>query len=356
VEAVEDVYPASVWEALAGFLSRSPDLVLAGGARQAALSLQRHSGLPLSLRSLALAELQHVVRLAVGPDRRLLAYDAWHGGRMQVGKAVQGKANTHHAKAPAADVKAATDFKPKKDVAPAATKPRLPPTPTRADTDGCTVATLRLAEALRAGPLPQTLSDCGDADLRWRQEALRACVESLYRDRLEPTLFEVQRRLCDDCGWRIAEAQAAPLLAARAPQLFMVAAPGAMGEPVRLQLVKTPSWFQGWVGGAAAGVQEDPYPEKLWTALAEFLAKDESMVLQGGIDGAALALRHFALPQLHHLSLGELRDVVRRAVAERGLLTYTGHDLRPVPRGLAPSGNGHGEGVAPVELRIFSRI
>lgn len=76
-------------------------------------------------------------------------------------------------------------------------------------------------------------------------------------------------------------------------------------------------------------MNEDPYPPTLWEALGDFLSSNASMVFHGGIAGTAAALQQLGLPCLQCLSLGELQDVVGRAIAEHGLLAFSGNDIRP---------------------------
>uniref|UniRef100_A0A7S4RX58 OST-HTH associated domain-containing protein n=1 Tax=Alexandrium monilatum TaxID=311494 RepID=A0A7S4RX58_9DINO len=340
LESADDPYTADVWEALQKLLAEPGCLPLRGGVARGALGLQRRAGLPASLRLLPLAELRHVLELALGPrrllrflprDGRLLSSAAGGGAWEGAGGQPKEVAPRTSAGTPAGSVGAPADVE-----APA------PPAPSPD-------AAAALASALASQPLPPLWAAKGEAKQRQLLQQLRMCIEGLYRERLEPTLREVQQQLLG-YGWSYADTQLAPMLCAREPETYVIVPP-VNGTLARIELRSTPPWFRGFVpapGDEAVGGGRamQTLPAESWQAFAAFL-RGTVPVLKGGIDGAARALRQSPLPQLKHLSLGELRSLVRCAVAEQGLLVYAGNNLQPPRIGMgSPASDG----------RIYSQI
>lgn len=337
----EEEFTAQVpkfWETFENVL-KDDSLNLKGGINNSALSIwQRVSS------ELTLGEVRHVVELAMG-RQSLLSYNPFNGSRLCVQSGTKGQevlsavvvtlGNNGSRNSRAAPT-GSEDFvqrKAKVVVSHLPSKPASPDTnPPRCDELRATVPASRpmdststahvLALELRARPLPESLAGNKKA-LTGCQQSLRKCIESLYRDRLRPTLAEVQRRLTER-SWGAEDLQAVLPLSAREPDTYEIVAP-VDGKPLCIFLQKPPSWFEGWVD---ADRNETNYSSDVWKSLEDFL-REGKPVLEGGVNGAALALRQRALPHLQHLSLGEIRDLVKRAVAERGLLTYAGGSLRP---------------------------
>jgi len=106
-------------------------------------------------------------------------------------------------------------------------------------------------EVLRRRPLPKNLT--GDTRVSVCT-AIKTCILSLYRDRIEPKTSNVRRRLsnCPRHG-RLA-VQALLPLCARETELFRVVPPMSGEQPVIL-LKREPQWFSGWA------VATDTYAE-----------------------------------------------------------------------------------------------
>jgi len=178
-----------------------------------------------------------------------------------------------------------------------------------------------LGDALRSRPLAMGFPGT-PIELQWRQNMAQFCIEGCYRDRIEPTLGEIQRRLVAS-GWTIEEAQMVPLLCARQPDVFAIEAPSD-GNPCCIMLRETPHWFTGWVDESVA------YSPETWEALRGFLTSGGGHVaLAGGVSGAASTLKEIAPPGLGGLALGELRELIRRAVVDLGMLNFVGDQFCP---------------------------
>jgi len=275
----------------------------------------------------AVGQLRNLLRLALG-RRGLLAYNSGNGNQIEtclelrVDEAQPTKACDASVGMPALPVKPQFSRK--------VFNPLHVPTPMRGSHAlGSGGLESKLLTALRARPWPDLLRCCGTDKLRHRRGVLRKCVESLYRDCLEPTLGELNGRL-RECGWSSEELQAVPSLCAWEPEEYRLTVP-AEGEPMRILLRTPPQWFAGWVSYPSTQSQYSP---DAWEALALFLLQ-RFPTFRGGVHGAAQALRQEALPHLQHLRLGELRDLVCQAVFDRGFLTYDGDDLKPNPGKLA---------------------
>jgi len=291
-EEAPDRYPVAVWEALKSMLRQEDQLIVKGGVVEVAVALANR-GLPLALRARSHGELRHIVRLSLGPHRRLLEFQRLNGGMVvQVPDvaAEQVTVETQNPKGPNVVSQSA-----------------------------------RLAQALRDRPLP--LGFLSQADLTTRLEELRTSILSLYEDRLEPTLCRVQSRLQLLGGWREPEALLAPVLAAHLPDVFDLRAPSAEGRTECLILLRAqPDWFAGWVDDST----QIEYPSRIWEALERYLAHNREAVFHGGVQGAAVALKELELPELGDLRLGDLQDLVRQAVDPKCLLVYSGNSLLPL--------------------------
>jgi len=152
--------------------------------------------------------------------------------------------------------------------------------------------------------------------LRDRCESLQTIVTSLYRDRIRPTVEEVQDRLCR-CDWQVQESRYALKLCANQPDKYVIMSPEP-SRPFQILLRCPPRWFKGWI------VEEtDCYSDDVWDGLEHFLVK-HNVSFEGGVRGAALDLRSRAIPCLQGLALGELRHIIQVALGKRGLLEYVG--------------------------------
>jgi len=164
-----------------------------------------------------------------------------------------------------------------------------------------------------------------DDELERCQAVLNNCIESLYFERVEPSLGEVQRRL-RELGWSQSELQLVLPLCARESERYDVRSP-KKGKSVLILFRNPPTWFRGWVEPDDCHALT---PE-VWGAFVEYL--NGSIVLKGSINAAAQSLRQSATPLLRRLTLGELRDLIRRGIS-CGLLVYVGHELhsKKLPR------------------------
>jgi len=184
------------------------------------------------------------------------------------------------------------------------------------------------ADSLRQRQLPGLLA----ADDMRRERfslAILSCVEGLYRDRIAPTLGEVQMRLRRDraAGWLDCEVRAAVLpICAREAEKYVLSPPFD-GEPPRVLLKSPPAWFEGWVDIEATDT-DGSYCDEVEKALREVLLSsgnaESPLCLSGGVSGAALQLRGFPkLPLvLRRLSLGQIEHVLELALGRGGLLKY----------------------------------
>mmetsp|Transcript_28684 Transcript_28684/g.95216 ORF Transcript_28684/g.95216 Transcript_28684/m.95216 type:complete len:545 (-) Transcript_28684:122-1756(-) len=338
--ATPDTFSAAVWQDF-GKMLENPSLTLKGCLIQVVTTL-KNQGLPQGLRDLTIGELRNLVHLAVDPKgKSVLTYDPLNGSRM-LPSAVAARRRAQPpgpAQQAAEPVAGPNPFGGSPDTLLSASPPGVqqqegsghaPPTAEGYEVDHLASAqyyedqtAFDLADALRMRPLPHGVG-CSPDEMEQRLQVVQACMETLYRDRIEPTLGNIQQRLLD-FGWSFEEVQCVPFLCAREPAMFEFISPED-DEPCRIFLQTPPCWFDGWV---CVDMSEDPYPPTLWEALGDFLNSNASMVFHGGIAGAAAALQQLGLPCLQCLSLGELQDVVGRAITEHGLLAFSGNDIRP---------------------------
>jgi len=331
--------------------ARNPNFRYGGGLCQLAAALQKKRVGPF-LGSLSLGELRNVLRLAVG-QRSLLRYDVMNGGKLvkspvcfsstPTPTSSPSRAAPRMTPPPVAKpspslnmVAPASTFGPPPGLdlmQPTSNVSSLSPPPLGL---GFTSAEDMILANLRSQPLPEAFgSESSDPEVRKRCRVLKSCVESLYRDRIQPTLAEVQQRLRNR-GWTSDDIQGVLPLCAREAGEYKLELP-ANGQPLRVLLRNPPAWFDGWLSGDSAA-----FSPEVWTAMANFL-KSDCTVLTGTINGAAQDLRQLSLPlPLQELSLGELREVVRHAVAEHSLLSYSGWSLCPTQAMLRESSADEG--------------
>lgn len=332
---------ASVWEELEKIVL-DDTFHLKGGINDSALLIWQRV-LPI-FQHLTLGEVRNMVEFAVGKES-LLAYDPLNGSRLHV-QAKGGLVTSIAAVDSSPDsillangllshgllAKSASQEHIRNGHDPRRCEESMRPKSPASSPIGGSSAAKVLASELRARPLPESLANSPD-ELKGHQRSLRICVESLYRDRLKPTLAEIQRRLTER-AWGPEKLRAVLPLSAREPETYEIVAP-VDGRPLCIFLRSPPDWFDGWVDAERS---EAAYSSEVWESLEAFLREGEP-VLEGGITGAALALRQRALPHLQHLSLGEIRDLVKRAVSERGLLAYAGGTLRLQATATQPASN-----------------
>jgi len=285
-----------------------------GGVNEVAEAL-RCRGLPAALRARSFAELRHMVRLALGPQRRLLEFQRLNGSLViQVFDSDKSSLDGVGSEGSQSESVASDNH---------ATTETVEDEGSEVIRRGGDDQHLQLAQALRAKPLPPGVASPEIVEERLGE--LRACIAWMYIERLEPTLRRVQSQLQLLAGWNGAEAQLAPVFAARWPGTFDLRAPCDRQRECRILLRTAPAGFGGWVDESA----NTEYPAKVLEALADFVTENRGLVLQGGVEGGALTLRGLQLPELQDLRLGELQDLIRRAV-NTNLLTYRGNDLVPV--------------------------
>jgi len=147
------------------------------------------------------------------------------------------------------------------------------------------------------------------------QIAVLSCIEAFYRDRVEPTVQEVQHRL-HPAGWSKSEAKAALALCAQDSHTYTVVPPSE-DKLACIMLRTPPSWFEGWVDSEAP----DSYPSAVWQAMEELIAR-VSNKLHGGILEVAHCLQIHAKGLLQHYSLGTFRHLVALSLGQRQLLIY----------------------------------
>mmetsp|Transcript_43328 Transcript_43328/g.80822 ORF Transcript_43328/g.80822 Transcript_43328/m.80822 type:complete len:617 (+) Transcript_43328:91-1941(+) len=195
-------------------------------------------------------------------------------------------------------------------------------------------------KSLREALLPQELSR-NAAALQKFQLDLRSCMESLYRDGIVPTMQEIQQRLSKSFFWGLNEVQAALTLFARDPEQYHIELPRD-GQPLRIFLCTPPSWFNGFNSKSTEeGFDLDmsagwraAYLELEDSLKSQEVCFEDGLVLNGTIQGAAVELRQHSLPQLQHLALGEVREVVKH-MTECGYLKYDGKQLRLMKEALS---------------------
>lgn len=162
-------------------------------------------------------------------------------------------------------------------------------------------------EQIRKVPLPRSLAENAERLDRFKLAVL-TCVESLYRDRLVPTVKEVNSRLRNS-GWPGSEAKAALILCAAEPTRY-VFLPPADGQQPQIHFRTPPAWFQGWVDvhGAssswndfAAALRSHGFMKELRTAAR--CAGGVGQLLQGGVRQSDLppCLRGLATTELQHV-------------------------------------------------------
>lgn len=187
----------------------------------------------------------------------------------------------------------------------------------------CGASGALLVDMLRRRPLPASLAQDSEL-LRLRQRTLLCCVQCLYRDQIEPTLGEVQRRV-QERGWGRLEARTIPLLCAHEPDVYEVVAP-RRGAALVILLRSPPTWFSGWVTGDS----ENPFSVGVWDELTRCLSQG-AFSLTGKVDKAAQELRDIADPFLFRFSLGELKHLVALCVGKREGLSYRGYRIQSIP-------------------------
>lgn len=103
-------------------------------------------------------------------------------------------------------------------------------------------------EAVQKLPLPQSLMDDPQRLERFKVAILSA-VESLYFDRIKPSLGEVQERLRGKT-WQPVELRALLTVCANDPSRFSLIPPSP-GQPPCAMLRSCPPWFEGWTAESA---------------------------------------------------------------------------------------------------------
>eukprot|EP00971_Amphidinium_carterae_P079212 1567251-Amphidinium_carterae.1 len=150
--------------------------------------------------------------------------------------------------------------------------------------------------------------------------SLLRCIEGLYADQVQPTLQEVQRSL-RAAGWARRSVQKVLQSALATPTVFQVSSPGK-DKAVSIFLQSEPPSFRGWAC-LEVGVQA-------WQEFEQYL-NQQNPTLQGGLLAAADELGKMDMPPFKSLTLGEIREMLRQAVAKK-LLVYVGQDLQPGQR------------------------
>jgi len=111
---------------------------------------------------------------------------------------------------------------------------------------------------LRRRPMPVELQP--EEQLAMFKNAISACILSLYKDRIRPTLGQLQRKLREKGLPEPAVSVSLPVCAHDAPRLYQIQPP-MRGEQPTVYLNKAPRWFQGFLddevdkGSAGAGEQ-----------------------------------------------------------------------------------------------------
>lgn len=318
---------------------------------------------------LTLGEMRHMVELALG-HCAVLGYDSLNGGKLVLLPEVPREEATrpelqHHQNAwflapPPGSVPPAAKGAPGLDEGHTCGKKNaMPP-----------VEEHPIVAMWRRRHLPDGLCwPATDEPVPARQAVLYDSVANCYRDRIEPELREILRRL-RNAGWSSHEVQGVLTLCARDLDKYRIELP-ASSKPLTIWLRTTPAWFRGWLDAKSAPScrtkppqqpcsSNSTYPAEVWEALLQALQGDAASSntpessLDGTINGAAWELHQLAMPQLQHLSLGELREVVKCAVGLQWLV-YAGHRLRLTESALAdlvpmrPS-------TEPTDHRIYAQI
>mmetsp|Transcript_36666 Transcript_36666/g.67220 ORF Transcript_36666/g.67220 Transcript_36666/m.67220 type:complete len:457 (-) Transcript_36666:113-1483(-) len=169
---------------------------------------------------------------------------------------------------------------------------------------------------LRRRALPAELST--PASQLKMQVTIQGCVGSLYRDRLKPTLNQLQKRLKERAGTG-AEIQAILPLCARAPDKYCIVPPMNGEQPVVL-LRQEPPDFKGWVDVENT---EDIYSQDTWEAVCHLLKETfGSLSFSSQPQQAARELQDLDVPALCGLALAELEHIIRLCLGKYRILVH----------------------------------
>eukprot|EP00403_Amphidinium_massartii_P024024 CAMPEP_0178408338 /NCGR_PEP_ID=MMETSP0689_2-20121128/19888_1 /TAXON_ID=160604 /ORGANISM="Amphidinium massartii, Strain CS-259" /LENGTH=475 /DNA_ID=CAMNT_0020029431 /DNA_START=51 /DNA_END=1479 /DNA_ORIENTATION=- len=156
------------------------------------------------------------------------------------------------------------------------------------------------------------------------QSCLRSCIESLYRDRILPTLGEVMARLgsVESVAVKNLPTVALPLcIRHRGTYKLTVYTDG---KPAVILLKKEPEWFAGWVDINGP----DEYSASVWAELGQVCCEPVS----SSIKEAAGLLQKRAGGRMKEVSLGELRHLISLALGKALLYFDPEHGGRLLPK------------------------
>ncbi|GBE61863.1 OST-HTH associated domain-containing protein, putative [Babesia ovata] len=167
-------------------------------------------------------------------------------------------------------------------------------------------------------------------DFQEAMEFLKQIVESLYRDQMPPTFFNVRSRFVEFDTKNI-PVEHIMNICQRRPDVFRVETNDALNQTY-IYFVKPPSYFTKWID---RNDLTDVYPEEMWDKFLDFLVElvnnpDHVMpVFPGSIYGTAKVFQKLELEFFEGMTLGVLCHVVQLAVRVRKLLMYELKTLKP---------------------------
>lgn len=175
-------------------------------------------------------------------------------------------------------------------------------------------------------PLPQlTGKDFDDA-----MKHLTDVLESLYRDQIPPTFFNVRSRFVEFDTKNIPVEQIMNICQQR-QDVFKVVTNESLNQTF-IYFVTPPSYFTKWID---RNDLTDIYPEEMWNQFLDLLVElvnnpDNTLpVFPGSIYGTAKVFKQLELSFFSGMTLGTLCHIVQLAVRVRKLLMYELKTLKP---------------------------
>ncbi|KAK1934066.1 hypothetical protein X943_002956 [Babesia divergens] len=159
---------------------------------------------------------------------------------------------------------------------------------------------------------------------------LKDVLESLYRDQIPPTFFNVRSRFVEFDTKNI-QVEHIMNICQRRQDIFKVETNEALNQTY-IYFVTPPDYFEKWID---RNDLTDIYPESMWDQfldlLVELVSNPEQMmpVFPGSIYGTAKVFQKLELPFFEGMTLGTLCHIVQLAVRVRKLLMYELKTLKP---------------------------
>ncbi|GIX65297.1 OST-HTH associated domain protein [Babesia caballi] len=161
-------------------------------------------------------------------------------------------------------------------------------------------------------------------------EYLKQILDSLYRDQIPPTFFNVRSRFVEFDTKNI-PVEHILNICQRRPDVFRVETNEIINQTY-IYFVKPPSYFTRWID---RNDLTDVYPEAMWDQFLDFLVElvnnpeNKMPVFPGSIYGTAKVFQKLDLPFFEGMTLGMLCHVVQLAVRVRKLLMYELKTMKP---------------------------